>query len=89
MAASYLCSYIAVGECGFRDKNTGATSCNNTRLQLTLFLHGATPTRGGRKVELAYTDILARQVQPDGWAQGEREGYGGPCDVTSLSLSQQ
>ena len=23
-------------------------------------------------------------VQPDGWA---REGYGGPCDVTSLSLS--
>ena len=26
-------------------------------------------------------------VQPDGWAGGEREGYGGPCDVTSLSLS--
>jgi len=26
-------------------------------------------------------------VQPDGWARGEREGYGGPCDVTSLSLS--
>ena len=26
-------------------------------------------------------------VQPDGWALGEREGYGGPCDVTSLSLS--
>ena len=25
-------------------------------------------------------------VQPDGWALGEREGYGGPCDVTSLSL---
>ena len=25
-------------------------------------------------------------VQPDGWARGEREGYGGPCDVTSLSL---
>ena len=23
----------------------------------------------------------------DGWARGEREGYGGPCDVTSLSLS--
>ena len=26
-------------------------------------------------------------VQPDGWARGEREGYGGPCDVTSLSLN--
>ena len=25
-------------------------------------------------------------VQPDGRARGEREGYGGPCDVTSLSL---
>ena len=28
-------------------------------------------------------------VQPDGWARGEREGYGGPCDVTSLSLSAE
>ena len=26
-------------------------------------------------------------VQPDGWARGEREGYGGLRDVTSLSLS--
>ena len=26
-------------------------------------------------------------VQPDGWARGEREGDGEPCDVTSLSLS--
>ena len=26
-------------------------------------------------------------VQPDGWARGEREGYGVPGDVTSLSLS--
>ena len=25
-------------------------------------------------------------VQPDGWARGEREGYGGPRDVISLSL---
>ena len=25
-------------------------------------------------------------VQPDGWARGEREGYGEPRDVTSLSL---
>ena len=25
-------------------------------------------------------------VHPDGWARGEREGYGGPRDVTSLSL---
>ena len=28
-------------------------------------------------------------VQPDGWARGEREGYGGPRDVTSLSLSKR
>ena len=27
-------------------------------------------------------------VQTDGWARGEREGYGEPCDVTSLSLSR-
>ena len=26
-------------------------------------------------------------VRPDGWARGEREGYGGPCDVTSHSHS--
>ena len=26
-------------------------------------------------------------VQPDGWPRGEREGYGEPCDVTSLSLT--
>ena len=25
-------------------------------------------------------------VQPDGWARGEREGYGEPRDVTSLGL---
>ena len=31
--------------------------------------------------------LAAKLVQPDGWARGEREGYGGPCDVTSLSLS--
>ena len=28
-------------------------------------------------------------VQPEGWARGEREGYGGPYDVTSLSLNRQ
>ena len=27
-------------------------------------------------------------VQPDGWDRGEREGYGEPRDVTSLSLSK-
>ena len=27
-------------------------------------------------------------VRPDGWARGEREGYGEPCDVTSLSLAR-
>ena len=30
---------------------------------------------------------LANLVQPDGWARREREGYGEPCDVTSLSLT--
>ena len=29
--------------------------------------------------------ILA--ARPDGWARGEREGCGEPCDVTSLSLA--
>ena len=38
---------------------------------------------------LVYIDILGSVcvlVQPDGWARGEREGHGGPYDVTSLSL---
>ena len=33
------------------------------------------------------TLAISVRVQPDGWARGEREGYGEPCDVTSLSLS--
>ena len=45
--------------------------------------------RGVLEVELASCKTLASFVldQPDGWARGEREGYGEPCDVTSLSLS--
>ena len=45
------------------------------------------------QAELAACKTLAGKlspcvlVQPDGWARGEREGYGEPCDVTSLSLS--
>ena len=27
------------------------------------------------------------EPEPDGWARGEREGYGEPCGVISLSLS--
>ena len=38
--------------------------------------------------ELAASKTLGNGslIQPDGWARGEREGYGGPRDVTSLSL---
>ena len=39
---------------------------------------------------LSFSDTLGLifvLVQPDGWARGEREGYGEPCDVTSLSLT--
>ena len=42
------------------------------------------------EAQLAACAILASSpcvlVQPDGCARGEREGYGEPCDVTSLSL---
>ena len=45
------------------------------------------------RTDLAYTNTLGIMrlspcvlVRPDGWARGEREGYGEPCDVTSLSL---
>ena len=42
------------------------------------------------KDELASSKTLAIDlVRPDGWARGEREGYGEPCDVTSLSLDQK
>ena len=34
---------------------------------------------------LAECNTLA--IVSEGWARGEREGYGEPCDVTSLSLS--
>ena len=40
-----------------------------------------------RRKPLAQCNTLALGVQPDGWARGEREGYGEPCDVTSLTLS--
>ena len=45
--------------------------------------------RGTRVRELSYLvscKTLGKN-QPDEWARGEREGYGEPCDVTSLSLS--
>ena len=43
----------------------------------------------GERSELA-SHILVKRVlvQPDGWARGEREGYGEPRDVTSLSLKR-
>ena len=31
-------------------------------------------------------EIDLRSIPAGGWARGEREGYGGPRDVTSLSL---
>ena len=39
--------------------------------------------------ELAASKTLGNGslIQPDGWARGEREGDGGPRDVTSLSLT--
>ena len=46
---------------------------------------GGVPKRGGACESLRLSPCVL--VQPDGWARGEREGYGGPCDVTSLSLS--
>ena len=36
----------------------------------------------------ASCEILASKSSRTGWARGEREGYGGPRDVTSLSLSK-
>ena len=47
----------------------------------------AVDVKRGLDCELAVCKTLECQVQPDGWARGEREGYGEPCDVTSLSLS--
>ena len=48
-------------------------------------LMGGVPKKGGACESLRLSPCVL--VQPDGWALGEREGYGGPCDVTSLSLS--
>ena len=49
-------------------------------------LTGGVPKRGGGACESLRLSPCVL-VQPDGWALGGREGYGGPCDVTSLSLS--
>ena len=46
---------------------------------------GGVPKKGGACESLRLSPCVL--VQPDGWARGEREGYGGPYDVTSLSLS--
>ena len=46
---------------------------------------GGVPKKGGACESMRLSPCVL--VQPDGWAQGEREGYGEPCDVTSLSLS--
>ena len=43
--------------------------------------------QSGPKAELASgKTLVCVQSQPDGWARGEREWYGGPRDVISLSL---
>ena len=48
-------------------------------------LTGVVPKKGGACESMRLSPCVL--VQPDGWARGEREGYGEPCDVTSLSLS--
>ena len=45
---------------------------------------GGVPKEGGACESMRLSPCVL--VQPDGWARGEREGYGGPYDVTSLSL---
>ena len=47
-------------------------------------LTGVVPKKGGACESMRLSPCVL--VQPDGWARGEREGYGEPCDVTSLSL---
>ena len=50
-------------------------------------LMGGVPKRGGACESMRLSPCVL--VQPDGWARGGREGYGGPCDVTSLSLTKK
>ena len=51
---------------------------------LAMFPDGGRPEEGGACESMRLSPCVL--VQPDGWARGEREGYGEPCDVTSLSL---
>ena len=41
---------------------------------------GGVPKKGGACESMRLSPCVL--VQPDGWARGEREGYGEPCDVT-------
>ena len=45
---------------------------------------GGVPKKGGACESMRLSPCVL--VQPDGWARGEREGYGEPCDVTSLLI---
>ena len=47
---------------------------------------GGVPKKGGACESMRLSPCVL--VRPDGWARGEREGYGEPCDVTSLSLTE-
>ena len=63
---------------------TGVLHCfsGSTLFPLLKLRLAACKTLGSESLRLSPCVL----VQPDGWALGEREGYGGPRDVTSLSL---
>ena len=67
-------------------QNNSITSGCKTLAAHFHILMGGVPKRGGACESMRLSPCVL--VQPDGWARGKREGYGGPYDVTSLSLTK-
>ena len=74
LATNAICSHTRSYFCGLAKYMLTCSACTEQSRVL-----------GSANNELATSKALAKG-QPDGWARGEREGYGGPYDVTSLSL---
>ena len=75
-AEAQRCNHCAYASTAYLDENPQVSQCSRV---VESDICGAAP-----KIALASCKTLALQ----GWARGEREGYGEPCDVTSLSLLQ-
>ena len=87
IADATLAMHELLGRAFFRKFASPVVLASSKTLAMFHILMGGVPKRGGACESMRLSPCVL--VQPDGWARGEREGYGEPCDVTSLSLLNQ